>query len=55
MGIRQGSEKYKQTQGDVMIWVIWDQQAESIIDVKLGDANADSFKCDTMMELLAWW
>ena len=40
--VRQGSEKYKETRGDVMIWGLWDQQAEAIIDIKIGDADADS-------------
>ena len=38
-----------------MIRGLWDQQDEAIIDVKLDDADADSYKYDPMAELLAWW
>ena len=30
-------------------------QADSIIDIKLGDADTDSYKYEPMEELLAWW
>ena len=39
--IRQGSEKEKETRGDVMIQGLWDIQVDAIIEVKLGDADAD--------------
>ena len=38
-----------------MIWGLWDQQVESIIDVKLVNADADSYKYESMVELLDWW
>ena len=31
------------------------QQAEPIINVKLGNTDADSYKFEPMAELLAWW
>ena len=53
--IRQGSDKYKETRGDVMILFLGDQKVETIIDVKLGDADTDYYKNEPMAELLAWW
>ena len=38
-----------------MIWGLWYWQAESIIDVKLGEADAGSYKYETMAALLDWW
>ena len=38
-----------------MIQVLWGQQAYAIIDVKLGDADAGSYKYDPMEALLPWW
>ena len=42
--IRQGSDKDKEMRGDVMIRGLLDRHVEAIIDVKLGDADADSYK-----------
>ena len=41
--------------GEVMIQGLWVQQAESIIGVKLGDADADSYKYEPMENLLDCW
>ena len=41
--------------GDVMIRCLWDHQFKSINDVKLGDADADSYKYEPMSEFLAQW
>ena len=38
-----------------MIRGLWDHQVEAIIDVKLGDADVDSYKYESMAALLAWW
>ena len=38
-----------------MFWGLWDCQVDTIIDVKLGDADADSYKYELMAALLAWW
>ena len=38
-----------------MIQILWDKQAEFIIDVKLGNADADSYKYEPMAALLDWW
>ena len=53
--IRKSSDKDKETRGDIMIRGFWDRQAEAIIDVKLGDADADSYKYEPMTALLAQW
>ena len=50
--ICQGSDKEQDTWGDVMIRGLWDQQSNSIIDVKLNNADADSYKHDPMAALL---
>ena len=42
--ICQGSDKDKETRGDVMARGLWDCQVDVIIDVKLGDADADTYK-----------
>ena len=38
-----------------MIRGLWDLQVESIIDVKLGNADTDSYKYEPMAALLDWW
>ena len=38
-----------------MIGCLWDRQVESIVDVKLGDSGADSYKYKPMTALLARW
>ena len=38
-----------------MIQGLWDQQTDTIINVKPGDTDADSYKYETMAALLAWW
>ena len=40
--IRQGSDKNKNIRGYMMIRSLWDQQADAIIDIKLGDADTYS-------------
>ena len=50
-----GSDKYKETQGDMMIQGLWDRKFDAIIDVKLGDADVDSYKYEPMADLLARW
>ena len=52
--IRQGNDKDKETRGDVMIRGLWYQKSDTIIDVKLGDADADYYKYGPMVALLAW-
>ena len=36
-----------------MIQVLWDRQVNAIIDVKLGDADAYTYKYEPMTALLA--
>ena len=38
-----------------MIRVLWYRQADNIIDVKLGDADTDSYKYESMAVLLERW
>ena len=41
--------------GDVMIPGLWDCQVNTIIDIKLADADADTYNYDPMTSLLARW
>ena len=38
-----------------MILGLWDRQVEAVIDVKLSEAEIDSYIFDPMAALLAWW
>ena len=38
-----------------MIQGLWDLQVDAIIDVKLGDADADIYKYEPMTALMARW
>ena len=38
-----------------MIQGLWDRKVEAIIDIKLGYADADSYKYEPMAALLARW
>ena len=40
--------------GDMMTQGLWDRQAETIIGIKLGNSDADSYKYKPMATLLAW-
>ena len=51
--MRQGSYKDKETRGDVMIPGLWYRQVNAIIGVKLGDADADTYKYEPMTVLLS--
>ena len=53
--IRQGSDKHKDTRVDVVIRGLWDRQVKAIMDVKLGDADADTYKYEPMKSLLDRW
>ena len=44
-----------ETRGDVMIRLLWDRQINAIIDIKLGNADADSYIFDPIVALLDWW
>ena len=37
-----------------MIRVLWGQQVKAIIDIKIGNADTDSYKYEPMTALLAW-
>ena len=50
-----GSDKDKEIQGDVMIQGLWNRQVNAIIDVNLGDTDADTYKYNPMTALLARW
>ena len=53
--ICQGSDKEKETWGGVLLRGLWDCQVGAIIYVKLGDADADSYKYEPTAALLAQW
>ena len=38
-----------------MIQSLWDRKANAIIDVKLGDTDADTYKYEPMKALLVTW
>ena len=42
--IRHSSDKDKETRGDVIIQGLWYHQVDAITDIKLGDANADTYE-----------
>ena len=49
-----GSDKDKEMWGGTMIRGLWGQKSEAIINVKLGNADMDSYKFDPMATLQAW-
>ena len=53
--ICQGSDKHKDIMGDVMIQDLWDRKVDAIIDIKLGDADADTYIHEPIKKLLARW
>ena len=38
-----------------MIWGLWDRQTDTIIDVKLRDADSDTYIFESMLVLLDRW
>ena len=44
-----------ETQGNVLIRVLWEIQTDSIIDVKFGDADAETYVKKGMDTLLPRW
>ena len=38
-----------------MIWGLWDFQVDTIIEINLGDADADTHKYEPMAALLTKW
>ena len=38
-----------------MIQIWWYRKSEAIIGVKIGNADADSYKYEPMTALLDWW
>ena len=50
--ILQGSDKNKETRGEVMTRGLWDRQVDATIDVKLGDADADTYKYEPTKSLV---
>ena len=53
--ICQGGYNDKKKRGDVMIKGLLDQQADAIVDVKLGDADAYYYKYESTEALLDRW
>ena len=44
--ICQGSDKHKDTRGDMTIQGLWDRQVDTIIDVKLRDNDVDTVRAN---------
>ena len=42
-----------ETRGGFLIRGLWESQTDAIIDVRFGDANADTYKYEPMDNLLA--
>ena len=38
-----------------MIEGVWDRHDKAIIDSKLGDAGADSYRYEPMVAIISWW
>ena len=53
--IRQGSDKDKETWGDLMVIILWYCQVNAIIYVKLDGADADTYKYEPITALLDRW
>ena len=53
--IRQGSDKHQDPWGGMMVCSLWYHQVNTIIDVKLGDADANTYKYEPMIPLLERW
>ena len=51
--ICQGSD-ILETRGDILIRGLWERWADAIIDVKLGDADAETYRFELMVVLLDW-
>ena len=43
------------TWGDILIRVLWYRQNNAIIDVKLGNTDADTYRFEPMVTLPTWW
>ena len=52
--INQGSDNLD-TRGNVIIQGLWDRKTDTIIYVKLGDADADTYRFEPMLTLLDRW
>ena len=50
----QGSQTLN-TCDDIIIRGLWYQQTDGIIDVKLGNADADNYRFEPIAALLSWW
>ena len=44
-----------ETRSDELILGLWDRQNDSIIDIKLGNADADTYSFEPMVTLLDRW
>ena len=53
--MRQGSDKHNDTRGDMIIQGLWDSQVDTIIDVKIGEADADTYTYEPMTSLQSRW
>ena len=53
-GILQGSDKLD-TRGEVIIWGLYGRHTDDIINIKLGNDDADTYRFEPMVMLLDWW
>ena len=44
-----------ETRGGVLINQLWYRHTNAIINVKLGDADVNTYRFDIMLTLLDWW
>ena len=44
-----------ETRGDILIWRLREHQNDAIIDVKLEDADAGTYRYEPMYKLLDLW
>ena len=53
-GILQGSDKLD-TRGEVIIWGLYGRHTDDIINIKLGNDDADTYRFEPMLMLLDLW
>ena len=44
-----------ETRGDVLIQGLWYRHTDAVINIKIGDADADTYRFEPMVTIVAWW
>ena len=44
-----------ETRGDVLIQILWELHTDAMIDIKLGDTDAYTYRFEPMEKILACW